>query len=238
MNNLKLEKVNEKYIDQIMEYKNEFIAINDHLDGTQGLTHYTDIYEWLNHVKLLEKKETLPPCKVVSTLYLSFDQDELIGMIDIRHYLNHNLEMYGGHIGYSIRPSKRRLGYGTKQLELALLKCKELNIEVRVLQIESDYSDEICEYDFPNAKLIGYEVCEIPFDSQIITDFDWYGPLHKFYIHLNQYGLFNSIEQALKFKEAYEYEYEKGAIGDGEMDIFICKVSEVDVESFIRNYSS
>lgn len=119
-----------------------------------------------------------------------------------------------------------------------LLKCKELNIEVRVLQIESDYSDEICEYDFPNAKLIGYEVCEIPFDSQIITDFDWYGPLHKFYIHLNQYGLFNSIEQALKFKEAYEYEYENGAIGDGEMDIFICKVSEVDVESFIRNYSS
>ena len=137
MNNLKLEKVTEKYIDQIMEYKNEFIAINDHLDGTQGLTHYSDIYEWFNHVKSLENKETLPPCKVVSTLYLSFDQDELIGMIDIRHYLNHNLEMYGGHIGYSIRPSKRRLGYGTKQLELALLKCKELNLTEVLLTCDS-----------------------------------------------------------------------------------------------------
>ena len=137
MNNLRLEKVNEKYIDQIIEYKNEFISINDHLHGTQGLSHYPDINEWINHVRSLENKETLPPCTVVSTLYLSFDQDELIGMIDIRHYLNQNLENCGGHIGYSIKPSKRRLGYGSKQLELALEKCKELNLKEVLLTCDS-----------------------------------------------------------------------------------------------------
>lgn len=117
-----------------------------------------------------------------------------------------------------------------------LLKCKELNVDVRVLQIESEYSDEICEYAFPKVNLIGYEVCEIPFDSQIITDFDWYTPLHKFYVNLNQYGLFNSIEHASLFKEAYEREIKNGTIGDGEIEIFICKIFEVDVEAFMNKY--
>ena len=116
-----------------------------------------------------------------------------------------------------------------------LLKCKELNIEVRVLQIESEYFSEISEYEFPKARFIGYEVCEIPFDSQVITDFDWYIPLHQFYSNLNQYGLFESIKHALQFKNAYEYEVQNGAIGDGEIEIFICKVFEVDITAFMNN---
>ena len=117
-----------------------------------------------------------------------------------------------------------------------LLKCKELHIDVRVLRIESDYSDETCEYDFPKSQLLGYEVCEIPFDSQIITDFDWYAPFHKFYNRLNRHGLFDSIEHALEFKEAYEYEVKMGVVGDGEIDIFICKIFELDIDTFMKNH--
>lgn len=117
-----------------------------------------------------------------------------------------------------------------------LLKCKELNIEVRVLKVESEYFDEICEYDFPEAKFIGYEVCEIPFDSQVVTDLDWYVPLHQFYRNLNQYGLFESMEHALQFKEAYEYEVQTGAIGDGEIELFICKIFEVDIATFMNEH--
>lgn len=117
-----------------------------------------------------------------------------------------------------------------------LMECKKINVEVRVLQIESDYSEEICEYVFPKINLIGYEVCEIPFDSQIITDFDWYVPLHRFYDRLNEHGLFNSINHALEFKEAYQYECQNDAIGDGDIDIFVCKISEVDIEAFLTNY--
>ena len=29
-----------------------------------------------------------------------------------------------------------------------LIKCKELNIDIRLLYIESDYLDEVCDYDF------------------------------------------------------------------------------------------
>ena len=37
-------------------------------------------------------------------------------MIDIRHELSTEyLRNYGGHIGYSIRPTERRKGYGKKE---------------------------------------------------------------------------------------------------------------------------
>lgn len=116
-------------------------------------------------------------------------------------------------------------------------KCKEKNIDIRVLQIESDYQYETCEYDFPIAKFLGFEFCEIPFDSQIITDFDWYTPLHKYYEHLNEYGLFDKIEKAIEFEQKYKREWKIGNIGDGEMDTYICKVSEIDIDAFIDNYT-
>ena len=36
---------------------------------------------------------------------------------------------YGGHIGYRVRPSERRKGYGTKILRLALDKIKEYEFD-------------------------------------------------------------------------------------------------------------
>jgi predicted acetyltransferase len=36
------------------------------------------------------------------------------------------LEKYIGHIGYDIRPSRRRKGYGNAKLRLGLLRAKEL----------------------------------------------------------------------------------------------------------------
>jgi predicted acetyltransferase len=60
------------------------------------------------------------------------DGEEYIGHVGIRHELNEHLKTVGGHIGYTIVPSKRGLGYGNKILELALPKAKELGID-RVL---------------------------------------------------------------------------------------------------------
>src|SRR5262249_51843150 len=52
------------------------------------------------------------------------DKGEFIGRVGIRHRLTEHLEAIGGHIGYSIRPSKRGKGYGNAVLELALPKAK------------------------------------------------------------------------------------------------------------------
>lgn len=108
--------------------------------------------------------------------------------------------------------------------------CERHDIPIRVLFIESEYQFERWTGERPACKFLGYEYCEIPFDSQLITDFSWYTPLHCFYNKLNNLGLFNNISDAEEFKKKYDREFEEGNIGDGEMDTFICKLFEVDLK--------
>jgi predicted acetyltransferase len=67
----------------------------------------------------------LPEGYVPQTTFWSVVEDEIVGVIRIRHYLTPWLEQEGGHIGYEIRPSYRGKGYGKRQLQLALEKLRE-----------------------------------------------------------------------------------------------------------------
>jgi predicted acetyltransferase len=68
------------------------------------------------------------------------DNNEYIGTLKIRHLLNNEtLSTIGGHIGYFIRPSKRKLGYGHLILKLGLLEVSKINLE-KVL-ITCDFSN-------------------------------------------------------------------------------------------------
>ena len=72
-----------------------------------------------------------------STLWL-IDNDEFIGKVSIRHTLTEKLLQEGGHIGYEIRPSKRKMGYGTKILALAVKSAKNLGIEKILVTCDDD----------------------------------------------------------------------------------------------------
>lgn len=68
-----------------------------------------------------------------SNFYFIFDDDDLIGMREVRH----NLKTLGNKtIGYSacgIRPSKRKYGYALKAIEAMLEKLKEDGVEEAVV---------------------------------------------------------------------------------------------------------
>ena len=64
-----------------------------------------------------------------SSQFLSIEKGELIGFVNIRHRLNPELLLESGHIGYSVHPNKRRLGYATKQLKLALSEAQKLGLK-------------------------------------------------------------------------------------------------------------
>lgn len=64
-----------------------------------------------------------------STFWLMDESDNILGVSNLRHYLNDKLLIQGGHIGYGIRPSERRKGYATKILELSLIEAKKLGID-------------------------------------------------------------------------------------------------------------
>jgi predicted acetyltransferase len=69
---------------------------------------------------------------------LDTDRDILVGRASIRHKLNENLLNYGGNIGYSIRKSERRKGFGTQVLSLALAKAKDMGIERALITCDHD----------------------------------------------------------------------------------------------------
>jgi predicted acetyltransferase len=63
-----------------------------------------------------------------STFWLVRNGREIVGVSNLRHRLNAHLLKEGGHIGYGIRPSARRKGYGKEILRQTLAKAREHGI--------------------------------------------------------------------------------------------------------------
>lgn len=131
MEKIILIRPNIKYSNQIKSYRQEFIDNNEHMDGSSLLIRYEDVKAWIKATKRGRKLETVPKGWVPADAYLAIRKSDhlLVGMIDVRHYLNNYLYAIGGNIGYSVRASERRKGYAKEMLRLALIKCRKLNLD-------------------------------------------------------------------------------------------------------------
>lgn len=76
-----------------------------------------------------ERGKNLPKDWMPYSTYWLMDNDEFIGELRIRPALTEHLRNIGGQIGYTIKPSKRKKGYGKKILELAIPKAKGLGLK-------------------------------------------------------------------------------------------------------------
>lgn len=70
-----------------------------------------------------EHEDRIPEGFVTASTWFAYVDDTLVGIMNLRHSLNDFLLHYGGHIGYSIRVSKRRKGYAKEMLKLTLNEC-------------------------------------------------------------------------------------------------------------------
>lgn len=115
------DKIDEKILSQVMDYKKEFIENNVELNGVSGLGRVDNIDDWIEINKKRQSITTCPKDHVPSSEYLFVRKNDskLLGMINIRYSL-----IFFGHIGYSIRPTEHNKGYGTIMLKLALEKCR------------------------------------------------------------------------------------------------------------------
>ncbi|MBQ7182392.1 MAG: GNAT family N-acetyltransferase [Clostridia bacterium] len=108
-----------------VDYIEEFLKYGSDINGSGGLHRYLNDYSgWLR--KLEEDYARMPNEEKVPALtyFLVREGDgRIVGMSNIRLTLNSRLRRFGGHIGYSIRPSERGKGYNNINLYLALTVC-------------------------------------------------------------------------------------------------------------------
>ena len=140
MDKIILVKPDLSYADEIIKYKEESLAESPIINGSAGLDRFSSIEIWLEELKKRSCEDTVPKGLVPSSTYLGVREKDnyIVGMIDIRHYLNEYLTQVGGNIGYGVRKTERNKGYAKQMLKLALEKCKELKIKKVLITCDED----------------------------------------------------------------------------------------------------
>lgn len=128
---LELLKPDNRFIKEIENYRKEFNLPSNGIEGTSFLMAFDDISQWLEHLKLLEKEDTLPNEDYVPAeqfILIRKSDNKIIGMSNLRIRLNEYLLNFGGNIGYSITPSERKKRYGRLLLKKTLQKATDLGL--------------------------------------------------------------------------------------------------------------
>jgi predicted acetyltransferase len=81
--------------------------------------------DMLREIAAAKDPATAPPGVLPYEDFWLMEDDIWIGMLTLRPHINEQFLHSGGHIGYVVRPSKRRCGYGTALLRLGLDKAHE-----------------------------------------------------------------------------------------------------------------
>lgn len=121
---MRLVKPTLKYKKSFQRALKEFLEIDKKSEGDPK-----EIKEYIEKHRHYEKGKDLPKGIVPASTFWLIDNNIFIGRVSIRHKLNKKLRNFGGHIGYAIRPSERKKGYGSKILELALKEAKKLKLK-------------------------------------------------------------------------------------------------------------
>jgi len=127
---LELVRPSDEHFAEWKEYCKEFGEIDEEVTPWSCKKDTSDYSEFL---QLTRAEETgigyIPGYVSADTYFLIRKSDKkIIGGINIRHSLNDFLRNFGGHIGYGIRPSERKKGFGTIILQLGLVKAKEVGL--------------------------------------------------------------------------------------------------------------
>jgi predicted acetyltransferase len=163
--NVELVLPSERFAASFLAAEQELLAAGDRDEAITAETLPAKLARWeaMRH-------GTLADTRVPSTSWWLVDGDEFIGRISVRHVLDERLRVFGGHIGYDVRPSRRRQGHGTRMLRMVLPFAKSMGIDPAMLT--SDVTN------IASRRMI--EACggriECEFEYEGTTRFRWWLP--------------------------------------------------------------
>jgi len=149
---IQLIEPNSTYTADIWAFRQEILDCDaeneDQFAGCMSLDTSKSAEEWIKICELRKSEETCGETgtAVPTHMYLAVRKGDnrIVGVIDLRHHINHPiLGTWGGHCGYSVRPSERGKGYAKEMLRLNIQNAKVMGIQK--LLITCDVSNEASE---------------------------------------------------------------------------------------------
>ncbi len=117
----------------------EYTAVGERYEPSNMLLPGKDFERYLARLEEIAQGVRSPADRVpMNTYWLVREQKTLVGTVYIRWRLTPFLENEGGHIGYKVRPSERRKGYGTRLLALALDRLREHGLRRVMITCDTD----------------------------------------------------------------------------------------------------
>lgn len=124
--------------EQLLDMVNEISEYNADFEGLDIIRSIEDYDLFLKKLEKWKHQEQISPNCSPQTTFGVFDNETLIGGFVLRHVLKGSLIDHGGNIGYLVRPSKRKMGYGKILLKLALEKAKDMGLKKVLVTCRND----------------------------------------------------------------------------------------------------
>ncbi|QIX25454.1 GNAT family N-acetyltransferase [Nocardioides sp. JQ2195] len=128
--------------DSWLEAEDEFGDAHRDGSGFSGPRPSTDrpAYDAMvaDRLSMADPSTPVPEGFVHCTFLWMVGEAEFIGYLAIRHALTPFLLEEGGHVGYSVRPSRRQEGHATRALGLSLPVAESLGIERVLVTCDDD----------------------------------------------------------------------------------------------------
>ena len=162
--------------EDILDFLDEFVKYGSDLNGAGALDKIYEGYtfeEALDRCLKTENEEyarSINRCPGKVFLLIREKDNKIVGCINLRWNLTEEVLKFGGHIGYSIRPTERKKGYNKINLYLILKEAKKIGLDKVMLDcsVNNIGSDK-------TIKALGgvLERCEVdPWDNEL-TNVYW-----------------------------------------------------------------
>lgn len=172
-----LETPSLKRKDEIIDYINELVFYNSDINGIEVFAKILDGYtfeqvlEYCLNIKNEEYAKKLEKAQMKTFLLIRKEDDKVVGALNIRWNLPEKMKLFGGNIGYGIRPTERRKGYNKISLYLGLIETQKIGLDKVKLVCDASNLGSVRTMEALGATLEKTEID--PYDG-VLTSIYWF----------------------------------------------------------------